>query len=274
MPETPSRISAGQALLGQAVVAHERPEIMAGLFGFRRDGVEHKAVDALRAVAFRRAGAGGRDADVDIDGARRLEADDLPAIDRAFLLQLLGPERRRLDALHPPRHRHGLLAMGDVERRFRHRFIADGGAVHKGLVRQIHQIVDDEAVVALHMDGLAVAGPGRIVIPVHVRHQRRIGERGIAHPEPDEAMALDHGIGAHAGRRIDGLLRGHEGAAALRIVFQAVIAADDGVALEPALRQRHQPVPAGVFQRRDLPVGLPVHHDMLAADRARQQRRA
>ena len=188
------------------------------------------------------------------------------------LLQLFGPERRRLDALHPPRHRHRLLAMGDVERRFRHRFVADRGAVHKGLVREIHQIVDDEAVVALHMDGLAVAGPGRIVVPVHVRHQRRIGQRGIAHPEPDEAMALDHRIGAHAGRRIDGLLRGHEGAAALRIVFQAVIAADDGVALEPALRQRHQPVPAGVFQRSDLPVGLPVHHDMLAADRARQQR--
>ena len=144
--------------------------------------------------------------------------------------------------------------------------------MHKGLVREVHQIVDHETVVAFHMNGLAVAGPVRIVVPAHVRHQRRIGQSRIAHPEPDEAMTLDDRIGAHAGRGIDRLLRGHERAAALRIVFQAVIAADQRVALEPALRQRHQAVPAGVFQRRDLAVGLAVHHDMLAADRARQQR--
>ena len=188
------------------------------------------------------------------------------------LLQLPGPERRRLDALHPARHRHRLLAMGDVEGRLGDRIVADAGAVHKRLVRQVHQIVDDEAVVAFDVNGLAVAGPGRIVIPVHVRHQRGIGKRGIAHPEPDEAMPLDHRIGAHASGRVDGLLRGHEGAATLRIVFQAVIAADHGVAVEPPPGERHQAVPAGIFQRCNLAIGLPVHHDMLAADRARQQR--
>src|SRR5262249_17871572 len=35
----------GQALLTDAIVSHEGPEIMAGLFRLRRDGVEHKAVD-------------------------------------------------------------------------------------------------------------------------------------------------------------------------------------------------------------------------------------
>jgi hypothetical protein len=109
--------------------------------------------------------------------------------------------------------------MGDVERRFGHRFIADGGAVHKSLVREVHEIVDDETVVAFDMNGLAVAGPAGIVVPVHVRYQRGIGQRRIAHPEPDETMPLDHWIRAHAGRRIDGLLRGHEGAAALRVEF-------------------------------------------------------
>src|SRR6266702_7966034 len=107
----------GDALLAELVVAHEGPEIVAGLLGLGRDGVEHKAVDALRAIAFRRAGAGRRDADVDGNGAWRLEADDLPAIDETGLAKLLGPERRRLDAAHPARHRHRLLAMGDVERR-------------------------------------------------------------------------------------------------------------------------------------------------------------
>src|SRR5262249_46770667 len=131
---------------------------------------------------------------------------------------------------------------------------------------------DDEAIVAFDVNGLAVASPGRIVVPVHVRHQRGIGQRRIAHPEPDEAMPLDHGIGAHASGGVDGLLRGHEGAAPLRVELQPVIAADDGVALEPALGQRHQAMPAGVLQRSNPPVRLPVHHDMLAADRPRQQR--
>ena len=49
----------------EPVVAHEGPEIVAGGLGLRRHGVEHEAVDALRAVALRRAAAGGRDADVD-----------------------------------------------------------------------------------------------------------------------------------------------------------------------------------------------------------------
>ena len=162
--------------------------------------------------------------------------------------------------------------MGDVERRFGDVVVADAGAVHEGLVGEVHQIVDHEAIIAFHMNGLAVAGPGGIVVPVHVGHQRRVGQRRIAHPEPDEAMPLDHGIGAHAGRGVDGFLRGHEGAAALRIVFQAVIAADDRVAVEPPLGQRHQPVPAGILQRADLAIGLAVHHDMLAADRAGKQR--
>ena len=188
------------------------------------------------------------------------------------LPQLRRPERRRLDAAHPARHGDRPVAMGDVERRLGDVLVADAGAVHEGLVGEVHQIVDHQAIVAFDVNGLAVAGPGRIVVPVHVRHQRRIGQRRIAHPQPDEAMPLDHGIGAHAGRRVDGLLRGHVGAAALRVVFQPVIAADHGVAVEPALRQRHQPMPAGILQRAHLSVGLAVHHDMLAADRARKQR--
>ena len=115
---------------------------MAGGVGLRRHGVEHEAVDSFRAVALRRAGTRRRHADVDIDGAGRLEIYDLPAIDRAGLAQLRRPERRRLDAAHPARHRHGALTMGDVERGLGNVLVADAGAVHEGLVGEIHQIVD------------------------------------------------------------------------------------------------------------------------------------
>ena len=48
-----------QALLAQAVVARKGPEVEAGVAGLGRDGVEHEAVDALAAVALRRAAAHG-----------------------------------------------------------------------------------------------------------------------------------------------------------------------------------------------------------------------
>ena len=190
----------------------------------------------------------------------------------AGLSQLRRPERRRLDAAHPARHRHGAFAMGDAERRFGDIVVADAGAMHEGFVGQVHQIIDHQPVVASRVNGLAIAGPFGIVVPVHVRYQRRIGQRRIAHPEPDETMSLHHRIGSHAGRWIDGLLRRHVGAAALRIVFQPVIAADQRVAVEPSFRQRHQSVPAGIFQCADLSIGLAEQHDMLAADGPGKQR--
>ena len=72
--------------------------------------------------------------------------------------------------------------MGDIERRFGDGVIADAAAMHEGLVRQVHQIVDDQPVIAFDVDGLAVACPGRIVVPVHVGHQRGVGHCRIAHP--------------------------------------------------------------------------------------------
>ena len=45
--------------------------------------------------------------------------------------------------LHPARHGHGLVAMGDIERRFGDVVVADAGAVHEGFVGEVHQIVDN-----------------------------------------------------------------------------------------------------------------------------------
>jgi hypothetical protein len=44
------------------------------------------------------------------------------------------------------------------------------------------------------------------------------------------------------------------------------------VVVQPALGQRQQPVPAGIFQRGDARVFAPEHHDLLAAHGAGQQR--
>ena len=58
----------GDQLALEPVVAHERPEVVAGAVGLRGDGVHDKTVDALAAVAFRGAGPGLGHPDVDVDG--------------------------------------------------------------------------------------------------------------------------------------------------------------------------------------------------------------
>src|SRR6202041_2166530 len=59
------------------------PEIMRGGLGLRRNGIEIAHADAADTLAFPRAGAGGRRADVEPQERRRHEVDDLPAVDMA-----------------------------------------------------------------------------------------------------------------------------------------------------------------------------------------------
>jgi len=72
--------------------------------------------------------------------------------------------------------------MRDIERGFCDGFIADAATMDERLMREVHQIIDDQPVIAFDMNGLAVSGPGWIVVPVHVRNQRGISHRRIAHP--------------------------------------------------------------------------------------------
>ena len=111
----------------------------------------------------------------------------------------------------------------------------DAAGMDVSLVRQIHQIVDDEAVVAFEgIERAAFADPLGAVVPMEIGHFGGVGEGRVARPHPHHAMALDHGKGAHASRWVDRLLRRHEGAAAFRIELDAVIAALHVVALEIA----------------------------------------
>ena len=113
--------------------------------------------------------------------------------------------------------------MGGHERRFGNSRLADAGALHEGLVGQVHQLVEQQAIVAVHADHLAVNGPGRGVVPVHVGHQRRVGQRGFVGPDPDETAPLNDRKTAHAGRRVDRFLRRHVGAAPVDVVDQTGI---------------------------------------------------
>ena len=134
--------------------------------------------------------------------------------------------------------------------------VADAAGMHVGLVRQVHQIVDHQPVVAFEREWSC---PRR-----SIRRRRSSASRA---PAPGSASAgspgqsqtrrcrSTTGIGAHAGRRIDRLLRRHERASARRIEHQAVVAAHDLIADQPAHRQRQQPMPAGVLERGDRAVG-------------------
>ena len=105
------------------------------------------------------------------EGGRRRRVDD-PARDGDVVLRALHLDLRLVDQ----------------------RRVADRGLVHEGEMGEIEQVVDDELPVALDVEVLALRAPVRIVEPVEVGDLVGIGERGIAHPDPQPVIALDHRI--------------------------------------------------------------------------------
>ena len=63
-------------------------------------------------------------------------------------------------------------------RRFCDMLVADAGRVNEGFVREIHQVVDEQPIVAFREHRLAVACPFGIVVPMHVRNQRKSASAG------------------------------------------------------------------------------------------------
>lgn len=143
--------------------------------------------------------------------------------------------------------------------------------VQELLVGEVHEVVEDQSVVAVEDDALAVPGPLRIVVPVQVGDEIGVGRRGVAEPDPDEPVPLHDGVRSDRGGRVEGLLGRHPGAAAVRSVGEAVIAADDVVTVQLAHRQRHETVPAGIGERHRLPGRGAVEHEGALAYGARQQ---
>ncbi|MBK7471676.1 MAG: hypothetical protein IPI73_14730 [Betaproteobacteria bacterium] len=130
-----------------------------------------------------------RDADFDHHVAGRGEAADLPAVDGDVVGQMVAPQRRA-----PERRRHDVVheAAGDdlvavrlgADRRFVDFLLADAVGVDVRLVRQVHQVVDHQPVVAGDVKEAAAVRPLRIAGPVQRGDRRGIGLRRVAWPDP------------------------------------------------------------------------------------------
>ena len=175
---------------------------------------------------------------------------------------------RRRDVAHDAVDEHLVPLPARLDRGFRDGFVADTGAMHIGLVRQVDQIVDQQLVMRPDMEAVAERHPAVLVQPGHRRQERRIGGFGRPHPDPDPAVFLDRRIGAQSGAARHPVLARHGDASAVRVIGEAVIAADQPVADQPPLRQRQAAVDAAVYERARNAVLGAEEHDRLAAHRA------
>ena len=128
---------------------------------------------------------------------------------------------------------------------------------------EIEQVLDDELVVRLDMQAIALGAPRRMIEPAEVADLRRIGERRLAHPDPDPAVALDDRVAADAGRGGNDVLSRHADTLSGRIVSKAVVAALDQVARDRALVERVLAVTAAILERDDLPRRRAIEYDGL-----------
>lgn len=142
--------------------------------------------------------------------------------------------------------------------------------MHVGFVREIHQVVDHQPVVALDVVQAAAVCPRLALGPFQVMDPGGIGLLRIARPDPDEAVALHHRKLPDARKAAHPLAR-HAGALAVGLHGQAVVAAHEVAVTHKAERQRRAAVRAEVFQRGHLALLAAVEHHALAADAAAQR---
>ena len=103
---------------------------------------------------------------------------------------------------------------------------------------------------------------------------RRIGLRGIAHPDPHEGVLLHYREAAHARAIDDAVLARDMHACARMVEDQPVIAALQPLLDDLAHVQRRAAVAAHVQQRRGAVLAIAEQHDGLVADATGQRRLA
>ena len=138
-----------------------------------------------------------------------------------------------------------------------------------GLVGEVHEVVDHQAIVTSHMVKAAAIGPVGAVGPVQSGQERGVGPLGLARPDPDEAVALDHRVGADGGKGAH-TLAGHGFGASVATHDQAVVAANQLALADAAQGEGGATVGAKVFQGRHLALTGAVENDGLATDHAAQ----
>jgi hypothetical protein len=117
------------------------PEIQRRTLGFRCDGVEHIAVYAKFAITFQSTAAGYGDTYIDGYGRRNGVLYYLPAIAIILSFQCVS------NGIFPE------LSWLMIDGRTRQFLVADAAGVDAGLVSEVHQIVDQQLVIAFKFDG-------------------------------------------------------------------------------------------------------------------------
>ena len=119
--------------------------------------------------------------------------------------------------------------------------------MNKLFMSEVHQVVDNELVVAISQNRFAVARPFRVGHLMHVWNQVGVSKCWVTQPNPNISVA-SHGRKRRNGCTwVDGFLRRHRNAATSRVINDAVIWALNAVfANGLAHRQRCQAVPAGI----------------------------
>jgi len=84
-----------------------------------------------------------------------------------------------------------------------------------------------------------------------IENFRGIGELRVAHPDPDRAVALDRREAAHGKAGLRRVAPRHAHAGARAVEGDAVIAADQHLAIDPSLGERHPAMRASIFECGD-----------------------
>lgn len=150
---------------------------------------------------------------------------------------------------HPAVHDDAAVGFGDAQGR------VFGGACGKAaLVDPCHmggveQVVAHQQVVAVEFHRrAAVDAPCGVVEVFNLEDVGRVGQRGVAHPDPDQPVFFMQRVGVDFGVGGDAACARSPDAAACAIEGEAVVAAFDGVAFDAAFAEGEFAVGAGVFE--------------------------
>jgi len=115
-------------------------------------------------------------------------------------------------------------------------------------MRQVHQVVDDQSVVAMEVEVVAIERPAGVRARPEVRDPIRVGQRGVPDPDPHEPMPFDDGIRLGTNALVRPLAaNGHLYGSALAVDEEAVIATAHVIAFLDPHGQRQQAVRARVL---------------------------
>ena len=180
------------------------------------------------------------------------------------------PERGRHDVIHESARDHCVGFRLRAHRRFIDFLLPDAAGMHVGLMGQIHEVVDHQPVIAVDMVEAATVRPIRTLGPFEMVKLRWIRARGVARPDPDEAVTL-HDREVSNCRKAAHSLAGHRHGLAVATHVEPMIAADEHAFDDSPERERGAAMGTEVLHRGNCPVGTAKEDNWLAADRPAQR---